>query len=195
MPSAYRCSTTLGEAAGRLGQPVLQVGPGPANLAAHQVGGRPAQVCPGPPPADSARKAAADRPGQQLRLARILARGKEEGPVLGQPPARLGHGQVQVQQLSRGAAQHIKFGLQVASEPRVHPGQPLFDLLPALVPPGADRIQNQRGQLSVSLSLDIRCRRAPQVAAEQFIKLPADVIAQPTHRLIRGVVERKQQPP
>ena len=74
----------------RLGEPVLQVSPGPADLAFYQAGGLTAQMLPGRPPAEFAGKPAADRTGQQLGLADVLRRGVKEPPVLGQPTARLG---------------------------------------------------------------------------------------------------------
>ena len=56
----------------RLAEPVLQIASGPADLAAHQVSGRTAQVFSGRPPAELAGQPAAHRAGQQLGLADVL---------------------------------------------------------------------------------------------------------------------------
>lgn len=90
-----------------LGEPVLQVTPGSADLAFYQTGSFTAQVLPGRAPTQFAGKPAADYASQQLGLADVLGRGVKEPPVFGQPPARLGDGEVQAEQLDGGVAEHV----------------------------------------------------------------------------------------
>ncbi|MGH3198027.1 MAG: hypothetical protein ACRDOH_26635 [Streptosporangiaceae bacterium] len=126
----------LDQGTGRLGEPVLQVAAGPADLTFHQAGSLSAQVLPGRPPAQLAWEPAADRARQQLGLAR-LGGGVEEPPVLGQPSARLRHGEVKAEQLGSRPAQHLQLGLQADRQPGVDGGhRRIAQGLAACVPVG-----------------------------------------------------------
>ncbi|HEX3961834.1 MAG TPA: hypothetical protein VHZ03_35285 [Trebonia sp.] len=58
-------------------------------------------MVPGPPAAGLTGKAAPDHPGQQFGLARILPSGEEKSRIPGEPDTGIGHGQIEVEQLSR----------------------------------------------------------------------------------------------
>ena len=98
----------------RLGEPVLQVAPGPADLAVHQAGGLTAQMLPGRPPAEL--------PGSQRRTPASSSVWPTSSAVMkknlrlsASRPSGLGDSEIQAQQFGGRVAQHVELGLQVAA--------------------------------------------------------------------------------
>ena len=162
---------------GRLGEPVLQVAPGPADLTVHQAGGFPAQMVPGRPPAQLTRQPAADGAGQQLGLAHVVAGDVKEPAALGQPAFRLGNGEIQAQQFGGRVAQHLKLALQGGGEPGIYRRQSLLDGLLVLLAPGFRGRHGERGEPLAAQPFNLSRGGLAKFAVEQHGQLSADLSA------------------